>query len=73
MHGHCWPGDSSWIDYINEGARNFWKSLYSFDFFEGTSDLFHIWLDMNEASVFNGPEGTIPKDALHYTGEKVSI
>jgi alpha-glucosidase len=24
-----------------------------------------MWIDMNEPSVFSGPEGTIPKSALH--------
>ncbi|CDW82175.1 UNKNOWN [Stylonychia lemnae] len=65
MKGFCWPGDSAWIDFFNKGAREFWSSLYSFDYFHGTDDTFHIWLDMNEPSVFNGPENTMPKDALH--------
>ena len=67
MKGSCWPGTSVWLDYFNEGARKFWKSLYRYEFFKGTSDLFHIWIDMNEAAVFNGSEGTIAKDALHYS------
>jgi mannosyl-oligosaccharide alpha-1,3-glucosidase len=65
LNGHCWPGDSVWVDYFNEGARKFWSELYSFDFFQGTDDSFGIWLDMNEPSVFNGPENTMPKDARH--------
>lgn len=28
----------------------------------------HIWNDMNEPSVFNGPELTIHKDAIHHGG-----
>ena len=63
MIGYCWPGTSVWIDYLNKGAQNFWKSLYSFDFFKGTNNLFHIWLDMNEPSVFDGTEGTLSKDS----------
>jgi alpha 1,3-glucosidase len=39
--------------------------MYSFNFFNGTDDLFHVWLDMNEPTVFDGPEGTMPKTALH--------
>lgn len=27
-----------------------------------------IWNDMNEPSVFDGPEKTMPKDAVHYGG-----
>ena len=32
-----------------------------------TKDL-HLWTDMNEPSVFNGPEITLPKDLLHEGG-----
>ena len=32
----------------------------------GTSKNVFIWNDMNEPSVFNGPETTMPKDNLHY-------
>ena len=63
--GYCWPGDSAYIDFFNEEARKFWSSLYKFDYFEGTSDLFHIWIDMNEPSVFNGVETTMPKNNIH--------
>jgi alpha-glucosidase (family GH31 glycosyl hydrolase) len=28
----------------------------------------YTWNDMNEPSVFNGPEVTMPKDCLHYGG-----
>ena len=65
LNGHCWPGDSVWLDYFNEGARTLWSHFYSFDFFMGTDDKWGIWLDMNEPSVFNGPENTMPKDAKH--------
>lgn len=27
-----------------------------------------VWIDMNEPSVFDGPEQTLPKDAVHYGG-----
>ncbi|CDW82855.1 neutral alpha-glucosidase ab [Stylonychia lemnae] len=63
--GLCWPGESVWIDFFNKGARDFWSKLYNFDYFLGTDDSFNIWLDMNEPSVFDGPEATMPKDALH--------
>lgn len=56
MYGHCWPGKSTWIDYINQGGRNYWASLYQYDKFQDTSDIFNIWLDMNEPSVFDGTE-----------------
>lgn len=28
----------------------------------------YTWNDMNEPSVFNGPEVTMPKDMMHYGG-----
>lgn len=64
--GHCWPGSSSWVDYINPKARNWWADKFSYSVYEGSSDNLFIWNDMNEPSVFNGPEITMPKDALHY-------
>lgn len=33
--------------------------------FQGSMDNLHIWNDMNEPSVFNGPEITMVKDARH--------
>ena len=65
LKGYCWPGDSAWVDFFNENARDFWASQYNTNNFIGTDDSFHIWLDMNEPSVFNGPENTMPKDAYH--------
>ena len=50
---------------MNQDGRDFWGSLFSFGFFNGSDDLFHAWLDMNEPSVFDGPEGTMPKTVLH--------
>lgn len=32
---------------------------------QGTMDNLHTWNDMNEPSVFNGPEVTMHKDAMH--------
>ena len=69
--GHCWPGTSVWVDFLNERARDYWSSLYSYDFFNGTNRLFHIWIDMNEPSVFSGPELTMPKNLRHIIADKV--
>jgi alpha-glucosidase (family GH31 glycosyl hydrolase) len=65
--GYCWPGDSAYVDYFNEGARKFWSAQYSYTHFTGTNELYGIWIDMNEPSVFNGPEMSMPKDAHHYS------
>lgn len=47
---------------------DYYKGLYALDKFKGTTHNVHIWNDMNEPSVFNGPEVTMPKDCIHYGG-----
>lgn len=64
--GWCWPGSSNWIDCFNPKANEWWKTLYKYDSFKGTMENTFIWNDMNEPSVFNGPETTMPKDNIHY-------
>ncbi|PAV66715.1 hypothetical protein WR25_09916 isoform F [Diploscapter pachys] len=68
FEGNCWPGDSVYIDFTNPKAREYWASRFAFDKYVNTTKDVHIWNDMNEPSVFNGPEGTMPKDAEHYNG-----
>ncbi|CUS21282.1 LAQU0S02e10176g1_1 [Lachancea quebecensis] len=65
-HGHCWPGESIWIDTIGKNARKVWGKLMS-NFLQDYDNL-HIWNDMNEPSVFSGPETTAPKDLIHDGG-----
>ncbi|CAJ0939551.1 unnamed protein product, partial [Mesorhabditis belari] len=58
------------------GERAWWEEnsrwqllapgLVWLDKYEGTTEDVHIWNDMNEPSVFNGPEITMPKDLVHY-------
>lgn len=66
--GWCWPGSSHWIDAFNPAAIKWWKSLFQYKSFKGTQENTWIWNDMNEPSVFNGPETTMPKDNLHHDG-----
>lgn len=66
--GWCWPGSSHWIDCFNPKAIDWWKTLFRYDKFKGTAKNLFIWNDMNEPSVFNGPETTMPKDNLHHGG-----
>ncbi|KAF2125468.1 glycoside hydrolase family 31 protein [Dothidotthia symphoricarpi CBS 119687] len=66
FEGWCWPGSSMWVDCFNPAAITWWKSLFKYDSFKGTAHNTFIWNDMNEPSVFNGPETTMPKDNLHY-------
>ncbi len=69
--GHSWPGTSVWVDFLNSRAREYWSSLYNYDFFNGTSRLFHIWIDMNEPSVFSGPEMSMPKNLRHVIADEI--
>jgi len=66
--GHCWPGSSSWIDYMSPDTRKWWASKFSYDSYKGSTDSLYTWNDMNEPSVFNGPEVTMKKSAVHYKG-----
>ncbi|XP_063725366.1 neutral alpha-glucosidase C-like isoform X2 [Symsagittifera roscoffensis] len=67
-NGWCWPGDSSWVDYLNPAAQTWWAGLFSLDMYKGSTLSLFTWNDMNEPSVFNGPEITMHKDALHHGG-----
>lgn len=64
--GWCWPGSSSWIDFLNPEARNWWANKFQFSEYKGSTKDLMTWNDMNEPSVFNGPEVTMHKDAVHY-------
>ncbi|RUS32487.1 glycosyl hydrolases family 31-domain-containing protein, partial [Jimgerdemannia flammicorona] len=64
--GWCWPGSSSWVDYTNPAARNWWIKKFAFDQYKHTTENLHIWNDMNEPSVFNGPEITMQKEMIHH-------
>ncbi|KAI1747686.1 glycoside hydrolase family 31 protein [Xylaria castorea] len=66
FEGWCWPGSSMWIDCFNPSAVKWWKSLFKYNKFKGTMENTWLWNDMNEPSVFNGPEVTMPKDNLHH-------
>ncbi|XP_059481190.1 neutral alpha-glucosidase AB [Neocloeon triangulifer] len=66
--GWCWPGSSGYLDFFNPVVRDYWASKFSLDNFPGTTLDTHIWNDMNEPSVFNGPEITMPKDCVHHGG-----
>ncbi|KAI8099525.1 glycosyl hydrolases family 31-domain-containing protein [Halteromyces radiatus] len=62
----CWPGQSSWVDFFNPDTREWWKKQFSFDKFTGTRENVYLWNDMNEPSVFNGPEITMQKEMIHH-------
>ena len=64
--GHCWPGASLWVDCFNPAAIEWWKSLFRYDRFKGSMQNTFIWNDMNEPSVMNGPEHSMPRDNIHH-------
>ncbi|XP_057970208.1 probable glucan 1,3-alpha-glucosidase [Malania oleifera] len=66
--GWCWSGSSSYPDMLNPDIRSWWAEKFSFENYAGSTPSLYIWNDMNEPSVFNGPEVTMPRDALHYEG-----
>ncbi|KAL5554945.1 hypothetical protein UlMin_037181 [Ulmus minor] len=63
--GWCWPGSSSYPDILNPEIRSWWADKFSLENYVGSTPSLYIWNDMNEPSVFNGPEVTMPRDALH--------
>mmetsp|Transcript_30849 Transcript_30849/g.69275 ORF Transcript_30849/g.69275 Transcript_30849/m.69275 type:complete len:938 (-) Transcript_30849:398-3211(-) len=66
--GWCWPGSSSYLDFTAPHVRQWWAEQFALDKYQGsTLDLF-TWNDMNEPSVFNGPEVSMPKDARNLDG-----
>ncbi|EGV63237.1 glucosidase II [Yamadazyma tenuis ATCC 10573] len=71
FYGHCWPGESLWVDSFNPGSQEYWDELHRLSpenkvFFDNTN--IHLWNDMNEISVFDGPETSSPRDNLQYGG-----
>ncbi|KAI5799275.1 glycosyl hydrolases family 31-domain-containing protein [Peziza echinospora] len=64
--GWCWPGSSNWVDGFNPLAVSWWVEQFKYNKFIGSKPNVHIWNDMNEPSVFNGPETTMPKDNLFH-------
>lgn len=64
--GWCWPGSSSYLDVTNPEVREWWRMQFTPDRYQGSTRHLYIWNDMNEPSVFNGPEITMPKDNLHF-------
>jgi len=68
--GHCWPGSVSYLDFLNPKVRDFWASKFAFDQYKGSTGNLFTWNDMNEPSVFNGPETTMQKDCIHNDGKQ---
>jgi len=63
--GWCWPGASYYPDFLNSEARDYFAEQYKLENYKGSTLDCYTWNDMNEPSVFNGPEVTMAKDKLH--------
>lgn len=59
-------GSSSYLDVTNPEVRSWWATQFTLDKYKGSTKHLYTWNDMNEPSVFNGPEITMHKDVLHY-------
>ena len=64
--GNCWPGRSSWPDFLNPEARSWWESNYAYAKYKHSKPNLHIWNDMNEIAVFDSCDLTAPRDLIHY-------
>ncbi|KAF5366038.1 hypothetical protein D9758_006742 [Tetrapyrgos nigripes] len=73
--GWCWSGSSAWMDCFNPEVGEWWVQKFKtrelgngeFSWVKSTEDVF-IWNDMNEPAIFNGPEISMHRDAIHYGG-----
>mmetsp|Transcript_165875 Transcript_165875/g.527382 ORF Transcript_165875/g.527382 Transcript_165875/m.527382 type:complete len:974 (+) Transcript_165875:62-2983(+) len=63
--GFCWPGPSFYPDFCNPEARALWATFFQPEVYPHSRPELYTWNDMNEPSVFNGPEITMPRDNLH--------
>ena len=54
--GWCRPGASYYPDFLNSEARDYFAQQYMLDVYKNSNLDCYTWNDMNEPSVFNGPE-----------------
>ncbi|KAM9787050.1 neutral alpha-glucosidase C isoform X1 [Syngnathus typhle] len=66
--GTSWAGDSHFPDFSNPHTRAWYAQCLSLDRYKGSTPVLHGWVDMNEPTVFSGPELSLPKDTLQYDG-----
>ncbi|HTV07851.1 MAG TPA: TIM-barrel domain-containing protein [Candidatus Aquilonibacter sp.] len=60
--GIVWPGPSVFPDFTRTVSRDWWGTLYTQFVHDGVAG---FWNDMNEPSVFNTPNKTMPLDVVH--------
>jgi alpha 1,3-glucosidase len=68
--GWCWPGSSSYLDFTDAKARSWWAEQFAYDKYKGSTPSLFTWNDMNEPSVFNGPEVSMQKDLRNLRGDE---
>ncbi|XP_068779724.1 neutral alpha-glucosidase AB isoform X3 [Struthio camelus] len=66
--GWCWPGSAAYPDFTDPAVRAWWAGMFAYEQYEGSAENLFTWNDMNEPSVFSGPEVTMHKDAVHRGG-----
>ena len=67
--GNVWPGACHFPDFTRPEVRTWWATLYK-DYMANGID--GVWNDMNEPSVFGGPETSMPADNWHQGGDGVT-
>ena len=65
FNGKVWPGTCAFPDFTRPETRSWWSGLYK-DFMGTGID--GVWNDMNEPSVFDGPNGSMPENNWHRGG-----
>ncbi|HEX9111270.1 MAG TPA: TIM-barrel domain-containing protein, partial [Terriglobales bacterium] len=60
--GIVWPGPAVFPDFTRAQTREWWGGLYQEFVQDGVAG---FWNDMNEPSVFDGPDKTMPLNTLH--------
>ncbi|RXK42031.1 alpha 1,3-glucosidase [Tremella mesenterica] len=68
FEGWCWTGSSVWVDFFNPKSWDWWMKMFGFSVWKESSPALFIWNDMNEPSVFDGPEISVPRDTLFHGG-----
>ncbi|KAH8097590.1 alpha-1,3-glucosidase [Aureococcus anophagefferens] len=68
FEGWCWPGSSSYLDFTAAHVRQWWAERFSLANYGGSTANLYTWNDMNEPSVFNGPEVTMAKTLVNLGG-----
>ncbi|KAF4046606.1 Glycosyl hydrolases family 31 [Phytophthora infestans] len=64
---HIKVSESSYIDFTSPKARAWWRHQFRYENYQGSTKHLYTWNDMNEPSVFNGPEVTMQKGCKRTT------